>query len=373
MAAPSTALKQTPLHAKHLDLGARMTDFGGWDMPVQYSGIIDEHLAVREKAGLFDVSHMGEVYVRGPEAFDFVQRLITNDASKLTDGRALYTVMCYEDGGVVDDLLVYRLAEDEYMLVINAANIEKDLAWMREYNPMGAALEDASEATALLALQGPEAEAILQSLTDEDLGAVKFYHFAQPEPGAFLGCERALLSRTGYTGEPGFEVYCEAGKAEAVWDALMDAGQARGLKPAGLGARDTLRLEAGFCLYGQDLGKETNPLEAGLGWLVKLDAGSFVGREALQAAKENGLEKKLVGFVVEERGIPRAGQALLGEDGEEIGTVTSGTQSPILEKGIGLGYVPSDAAFTEPGRPLGVQSRRRALKAQVAKPPFHKK
>lgn len=366
-----SSLKKTPLHAVHEALGARMMAFGGFDMPVQYTSIIDEHRAVREKAGLFDVSHMGEVLVRGPRAFDFVQHLVTNDAARLYDGKAMYSVMCHEDGGAVDDLLVYRLGEERYLLVINAANIEKDLAWMHDHNPMGAELEDVSEATALLAVQGPEAPAIVQRLTDLDLDDVKYYHFAEMPPGTFVGCERAILSRTGYTGEPGFEVYCEREKAADVWAALMEAGEAHGLQPAGLGARDTLRLEAGYCLYGNDLDDETNPLEAGLGWVVKLDAGDFVGQEALRRVKAEGPKRKLVGLVMEARGIPRPGYEILA-GGEAVGVVTSGTQSPVLNKGIALGYVPNEPAYTEPGRPLEVSLRGRPGPATVQKPPFHK-
>lgn len=367
-----TALTQTPLHDVHLALGARMTDFGGFDMPVQYAGIIDEHMAVRERAGLFDVSHMGEVFVRGPQAFNFVQQLVTNDVGRLYDGKALYTVMCQEDGGIVDDLLVYRFGPEEYMLVVNAANVEGDVAWMRAHNPMAAELEDASTQTALLALQGPKAFAIAEAASGLPLDDLSFYHFRQVEPGAFLGCEWAVLSHTGYTGEPGLEIYCEAEQAVAVWDALTEAGTEHGLQPAGLGARDTLRLEAGYCLYGNDITTETDPIEAGLGWVVKPDAGDFVGREAVVRSREAGPARKLVGFVMEERGIPRRDYPIESEDEAPIGVVTSGTQSPVLEQGIGLGYVPNDPAFTEPGRPLVVRARRRGLRATVRKPPFHK-
>ena len=366
----ASTLKKTPLHATHEALGARMMAFGGFDMPVQYTSILDEHKAVREQAGLFDVSHMGEVLVRGPKAFGFVQHLVTNDAARLYDGKAMYAVMCREDGGAVDDLLVYRLNAETYLLVINASNIEKDVAWMRAHNPMEAELEDISEATALLAIQGPKAPAIVQHLTDVDLDDVKYYHFAEMPPGAFVGCERAILSRTGYTGEPGFEIYCESEKAADVWAALMEAGRTSGLQPAGLGARDTLRLEAGYCLYGNDLTEETNPLEAGLGWVVKLDAGDFVGREALQQVKAEGPERKLVGLVLEARGIPRHDYKILA-DGEAVGVVTSGTQSPVLNKGIALGYVPNDPAYTEPGRSLEISLRGRPAAATVTKPPFH--
>ncbi len=370
MTAPST-LKTTPLHAVHRELGARMTDFGGFDMPVRYSGIIDEHMAVRRAAGLFDVSHMGEVFARGPQASRFVQQLVTNDAAKLYNGRAMYTVMCREDGGIVDDLIVYRFDEEEYLLVVNAANIEKDFDWMQAHNPMNAALENVSEETALLALQGPEAFAIAEQLTDAPLGDLRFYHFLPMPEGLFLGCRWAVLSHTGYTGERGLEIYCPAGDAPTVWNAVMEAGEGRGLKPTGLGARDTLRLEAGYCLYGNDITTETNPLEAGLGWIVKLENGDFVGREALRQVKAEGPRRKLVGFVVNERGIPRPGYAIEDADGNEIGTVTSGTQSPVLGQGIGLGYVPNEDAYTEPGRPLVIRARGRALSATVQKPPFY--
>lgn len=372
MAAPVDTLKTTPLHDIHLSLGARMMGFGGYDMPVQYSSIIEEHHAVREAAGLFDVSHMGEVQVIGPHAFDFVQNLVTNDASALYDGRAMYTAMCKPDGGIVDDLLVYRRAEDNYMLVINASNIEKDWAWMLAHNPMGATLNNISDATALLAIQGPKATEIVQQLTDIPLDEIKYYHFVEPAPGTFVGCETAILSRTGYTGEPGFEIYCENKKAAAVWNALMEAGQAHGLKPAGLGARDTLRLEAGFCLYGNDLSAATNPLEAGLGWITKLGKGEFIGREKLQRVKEEGPARKLIGFVLEKRGIPRHDCAILTPEGKQIGTVTSGTQSPILQKGIGLGYVLNEPSHTAPDTPLVINIRGRDYPARVRKPPFHK-
>jgi aminomethyltransferase len=362
-------LKRTPLHAVHEDLGARLMPFGGYEMPVQYGGIIEEHMAVRERAGLFDVSHMGEVFARGPHATEFVQRLVTNDASALYDGKAMYTVMCKPDGGIVDDLIVYRLAEDEYMLVINAANIPKDIAWMREQNEAGADLDNASDRTALLALQGPRAFKIAQTLTDEPLDDLKFYHFSEREDGAFLDSEWAVISRTGYTGEPGLELYLPAGRAADCWQAVMDAGRDTGLEPAGLGARDTLRLEAGLCLYGNDITEETNPYEANLGWLVKLDAGDFVGRDALR--NMTAPARKLIAFVVEEeRGIPRQGHALLDENGSEIGTVTSGSQSPVLERGVGMGYVPNEERLTEPGSTVQV-SGRRTLRATVRKPPLH--
>lgn len=375
MTASTASLKKTPLYDRHVALGARMMAFGGYDMPVQYSGIIEEHRAVREAAGLFDVSHMGEVRVTGPEAFAFVQQLVTNDAAKLTDGRAMYTAMCLPDGGIVDDLLVYRVAENNYLLVINAANTESDLAWMRGNNPMGAALTDESEDTALLALQGPAAFDIMEAVVGESVGGqrvrdVKFYRFLSMPEGVFGGW--AMLSHTGYTGERGFEIYCEAAQAADLWDALLEAGAPHGLKPAGLGARDTLRLEAGYRLYGQDMTRATNPLEAGLGWVVKLDAGDFIGRDALRQIKsEGGPARSLVGFALDARGIPRHDDPLLDPDTEEnIGVVTSGTQSPLLEQGIGLGYVPNEPAYTEPGSSLAIGGRR-TLPATVRKPPFH--
>ncbi len=368
-------VQRTPLYETHRALGAKMMPFGGFEMPVQYSGILDEHQAVREAAGLFDVSHMGEVLVRGAGALDFVQHLVTNDAAALTDGRAMYTVMCNTEGGAVDDLLVYRLRDGAYMLVINASNIEKDLAHLRAVHAKGGydcTVEDVSERVGLLALQGPKAFDIIAEVTDLPVADVKYYHFMRPAPGAFLGCDRAILSHTGYTGEPGLEIYCEAEKLEDVWNALLAAGAAHGLRPAGLGARDTLRLEAGYCLYGHELTETTTPLEAGLGWVVKLGKGDFVGHRPLERQKEQGVSRRLVGFVMEERGIPRQGYPLVAADGRPVGEVTSGSQSPTLGQGIGLGYVPNDDAFTAPGSEIGVSVRGRILPATVTKPPFHK-
>jgi aminomethyltransferase len=372
MANASDTLKTTPLHATHQALGARMMAFGGFDMPVQYTSIIEEHEAVRTAAGLFDISHMGEVMIHGPKAFDYVQHLVSNDVSKLYDGRALYTVMCQPDGGIIDDLIVYRLSETRYMLVINAANIEKDVAWMHTHNAFDVTIDNVSDETALLALQGPEAFDIAQSFTDVDLDALKFYHFEQPADGSFMEADGVVLSHTGYTGEQGLEIYCAPDDAERIWTTLLDAGADRGLQPVGLGARDTLRLEAGYCLYGNDITTQTNPFEAGLGWIVKLDAGDFIGRDALQDIKNTGIKRKLVGFVVEGRGIPRHGHGIEDPNGSAIGTVTSGSQSPMLEKGIGLGYVTNDAAYTDIGQPLRIDAGRRTLDARVAKPPFHK-
>ncbi len=348
-----------------------MMPFGGFEMPVQYTSILDEHRAVRLHAGLFDVSHMGEVRVRGPHAFDFVQHLVTNDVSKLTDGRAQYTAMCNETGGIVDDLLVYRIADDEYLLVINASNIDKDLAWMRAHNPMDAELVDESDATALLALQGPKAFDIFEKVAPGAATDLPYYHFRVLENGELLGIENVVVSHTGYTGEKGLEIYVPTDAAQKVWDALMEAGEAEGLSPAGLGARDTLRLESGYCLYGNDLSDETTPLEAGLGWVTKLDKGDFVGREPLQKQKASGVPRKLIGFVMQERRIPRHGDGLAAdENGEPIGEVTSGSQSPSLNRGIGLGYVPNDPAYTTPGTTLYLDQRGKRFTAIVQKPPF---
>jgi aminomethyltransferase len=366
------ALRETPLHAVHVELGARLVPFAGFEMPIQYTGIIDEHMAVRERVGCFDVSHMGEIFVSGDTAFDFVQHLVSNDVSTLYDGRAQYNVMCTADAGIVDDLLVYRLSQDRYMLVVNAACAEKDIAWMHEQNGVGATIDDASDRIALIAVQGPNAFATVDGLFPISPRELKFYHFARLEPGTFFGCDFALLSRTGYTGEAGVEIYCDADRAPEVWNAVMDAGHAFGIQPIGLGARDTLRLEAGYCLYGNDITNETSPLEAGLDRFVKLEKGSFVGRDALVASAADGPSRKLVGFVALERGIPRHGDPISAPDGREIGRVTSGTQSPVLRKGIGLGYVEADDAFTRPGSRLNVISRGRPIPVEVRTPPFHK-
>jgi aminomethyltransferase len=368
------ALRTTPLHAAHLALGARMMPFAGFDMPVQYSGILDEHRAVREAAGLFDVSHMGEFWIRGPQALDLAQALVTNDVSKLTDGRALYAVLCHPSGGAVDDLLVYRVAADEVMLVVNASNIDKDWAHISGVHAdlgFDCALTNASDDTALLALQGPRAFEIFEAASGVDASGIPYYHFERPAPGAVLGADGVILSHTGYTGERGLEIYCRNADAPHIWQALLDAGAPLGLLPAGLGARDTLRLEAGYSLYGHELTDDITPLEAGLGWVVKLDAGDFVGRDALASLKSAGPARRLVGFVLDERGIPRQGCRLTDPEGAPIGEVSSGSQSPALGTGIGLGFVPNDPAWTAPGTRLGVEIRGKVLAATVRKPPFH--
>nr|BCX00672.1 MAG: aminomethyltransferase [Bacteroidota bacterium] len=361
--------KRTPLYHRHLEAGARMVPFAGFEMPLHYRGIVEEHRAVRQRAGLFDISHMGEFLIRGPRAGEFVQYVTTNDISRLTDGRAQYSLFCREHGGIVDDLIVYRITASEYLLVVNAANIAKDLAYLIEHNSMGADLVDISEETALLALQGPASAAILRRLlADPDPEQIPYYHFRKLTGGRFLGCRRALISATGYTGEPGFELYMEAERAPAVWDALLEAGQDLGLVPCGLGARDTLRLEMGYCLYGNEISEDTHPYEAGLGWVVKLEKGPFVGREALQRIRQSPPSRRLVGFRLQQRAIPRSGYAITDAEGRRIGQVTSGSHSPILEVGIGMGYV--ETAFAEPGSQIWIAIRDRLVPAEVVKPPF---
>jgi len=340
-------------------------------MPIQYAGILDEHHAVRERAGLFDVSHMGEFRLKGPDALALAQRLVTNDVSKLVDGQAQYAVLCNADGGAVDDLLVYRIAEDDVLLVVNAGNIDGDWAHVSaeaEAAGLDVALTNESDDWALLALQGPEAFAVLEAATGIDASDIPFYRFRPMPAGAVFGADRAIVSHTGYTGEPGVELYLSPDAAAQAWDALVEAGA----QPAGLGARDTLRLEAGYCLYGHELDADTTPLEAGLGWVVKPDAADFVGRDALVRQKADGIPRKLVGLVVEGRGIPRAGYPITDADGTDIGVVTSGSQSPVLGQGVALGFVPNDPAYTAAGTPLGVRVRSRVLPAVVTRPPFHK-
>jgi aminomethyltransferase len=361
-----TPLLHTPLHAEHVALGAKMVPFAGYEMPVQYpTGITAEHHAVRRAAGLFDVSHMGEFMVRGPRALDFVQHVTTNDASRLEVGQAQYSSFVNDDGRVLDDLLVYRFA-GHYMLVVNGANRAKDWAWVSRFaGEFGVDLTDESDSIALLALQGPKAQEILSRLTDTDLDAIRYYRFAE---GAVNG-KPALISRTGYTGEDGFELYVAAEDAAALWRSLLEAGAADGLIATGLGCRDSLRLEMGYALYGNDLDEGHSALESGLGWIVKGDKGEFVGRDALLREKEAGVRRRLVGFVLKERGFPRAGYPV-AVNGETAGEVTSGVLSPTLGVGIGMAYVPAHAA--KPGTEIGVVIRDRAVPAEVVRPPFHK-
>ena len=357
-------LKKTALYDDHVALNAKMVPFAGYEMPVQYpTGIRSEHMAVRTAAGLFDVSHMGEFRVSGPESLEVLSRLTTNDVGSLQDGQAQYTMMCRADGGVVDDLLVYKLGDDDYRLVVNAANLEKDWQHVGEVAAGSeVALHDESDEIALLALQGPAASAILQPLSSIDLDPIGFYHFAEGEVASVPG----VISRTGYTGEDGFELYVPADRGSELWKALLAAGESAGLVPVGLGARDTLRLEMGYALYGNDIDDETSPLEAGLGWLVKLDKGEFMGREVMQGQKGN-LTRRLRGFRLTDRGFPRPGHDVMYA-GEVAGTVRSGTVSPSLGHGIGTVYLPPEA---RPGDQLAVVIRGTEVAGEVTKVPFY--
>jgi aminomethyltransferase len=358
-------LERTPLYEEHVALGGKMVPFAGFEMPVQYpTGITIEHRAVREAAGLFDVSHMGEILVRGPQALDLVQHISINDASTVAVGQAQYSAMCLESGGVVDDLLLYRFA-DHWMLVVNASNLAKDRAWIeRHAERFDVEVVDASSRTALLALQGPAARAILAPLTGADLESVTYYRFVLGEVAGIP----ATVSATGYTGEDGFELYVDAADAVGLWRTLLERGGSAGLVPVGLGARDSLRLEMGYALYGNDLDEVHTPLEAGLGWVTKMDKGDFVGRAALVAQKAAGVSRRLVGMSVEGRGFPRPGYSILAGD-EAVGTVTSGTVSPTLGIGVAMGYVPS--GVSAPGTRLRIDARGKPLEATVVRPPFY--
>jgi len=366
-ASDPSSLKRTPLFDSHKALGGKLVPFGGWEMPVQYSGVVDEHVAVRTKAGLFDVSHMGEIRVRGPKAFEVVQKITCNDVGALVDGRIQYSAFLTERGTFVDDLLTYRLAPDDYLLVVNASNTPKDVAWAKSFAVEGAAIEDESPAWGQIAIQGPLAQEILQPLVKADLAAVAYYWFAWAD---VLGT-RCIVSRTGYTGEDGFEVYGPAEAAPKIWAALIEAGRPKGLVPAGLGARDTLRLEAKLALYGNDIDDTVTPWEADLGWIVKMKKGDFVGRDALAKQKERGLTKKLAGFFVEGRGIARHGYPLKVEGSGEAGVVTSGTQTPTVGRALGLAYVPLSA--TPIGTRLLVDVRGKDVPAVVVPTPFYKR
>lgn len=364
-----TELKRTPLYPFYADFpGVRCIDFGGWELPVQFLGIQKEHDAVRQQAGLFDVSHMGEFKVTGKFAEAFLQKMTTNDVTKLSDGQAQYSLMCYPDGGVVDDLLVYRITADQYMVVVNASNIDKDYDWLREHLVGDVLLENISNELALLALQGPNSAAIMDALgtTPEVTGLLPF-HFAAD---VSIGDAKALVSRTGYTGEDGFEIYVPAERAGAVWTALLAAGEPLGLVPAGLGARDTLRFEARLPLYGQELSKTISPLEAGVGFFVKLSKENFVGRDALLEQKAHGSPRKLVGIEMIDRGIPRSHYPVFAGD-KLIGEVTTGTQSPTLKRNLGLALIEAD--YAELGTELWVEIRGKRLKAEVIKTPFYKR
>lgn len=360
-------MKNTPFTAKHVSLGAKMAEFAGFNMPISYSGIIDEHATVRNNAGVFDVSHMGEFIVKGENALDLIQRVTTNDASKLIAGRAQYSCMPNNDGGIVDDLLVYCLEENKsYMLVVNAGNIEKDWNWISKFNDKGVELHNISDKTCLLAIQGPKATQILQSLTNVDILNLKYYTFIK---GQIAGIDNVIISATGYTGAGGVEIYFEDkdGAAGKVWDAIFAAGATHGIKPIGLGARDTLRLEMGFCLYGNDIDDTTSPLEAGLGWITKFTK-DFTNKAFFEKQKEKGVAKKLAGFEMQEKGIARHDHLIKDFDGNIIGRVTSGTQSPSLGKAIGMGYV--DNQFASIDSEIFINVRNTLLKAKVVKMPF---
>ena len=369
-----TVMKQTPLYPLYAAAeGARTIDFGGWELPVQFSGIQAEHDAVRQRAGLFDVSHMGEVYVSGRDAEAYLQKLTVNDVTKLADGAAQYSLMCYPDGGTVDDLLVYRLNAEKYLLVLNASNLEKDLEWLAAHREWDVVLEDRSEETALIALQGPLAASILARVAADSEAVSGLKPFTFLAEAEVCGVP-ALVSRTGYTGEDGFELYVAAGDAAALWNGLLAAGGPDGLVPVGLGARDTLRFEAGLSLYGQELSDTISPLEAGLARWVKLDKGDFIGRDALVKQKETGVPRKLVGIEMVDRGIPRSHYPLYagpGEGGEQIGEVTTGTRSPSLKRDLGLALV--NAEYVEPGTELFVEIRGKKLRAVVIGIPFYKR
>lgn len=360
-------MKTTPFTKNHIDLGAKMAEFAGYNMPISYTSINEEHQTVRQNAGVFDVSHMGEFILKGENALDLIQRITTNDASKLTTGKAQYSCMPNDKGGIVDDLLIYCIEENKvYMIVVNASNIEKDWNWIKKFNTGNVEMHNISDDTCLLAVQGPNATKILQSLTDMDIMNLKYYTFVK---GKFNGIENVLISATGYTGAGGVEIYFENkdGNAEKIWNAIFEAGAAQGLKPIGLAARDTLRLEMGYCLYGNDIDDTTSPLEAGLGWITKFTK-EFTAKEILQKQKETGVERKLVGFEMIDRGIPRHGYEIKDMSGQIIGYVTSGTQSPSLNKAIGMGYV--RVAFAALETPVYIKVRDKLLQAKVVKIPF---
>jgi glycine cleavage system T protein (aminomethyltransferase) len=358
-------MKHTPLYSTQRALGARFVDFGGWELPVQYTGIQEEHHAVRKRAGLFDVSHMGEIELRGPHALAACQELTVNDVGRLRDGQAQYSLLCYPHGGVVDDIMVHRITGERLLLCVNAANREKDFAWIAEHSG-GAEVIDRSDEFAQLALQGPRATEILAPATPLDLHAIAPFAFRE---GTVAG-RAALVAHTGYTGEDGWEIYCGADDAVVIWQALLDRGRPIGLQPAGLGARDTLRLERALPLYGHELTADTTPLQAGLAWVVRFSKPSFIGRDALQRQRDAGVDPRLIGLAMTEPGIPRQGYRVL-HDQEVVGTVTSGTKSPTLGKGIGLGYVAS--VWKAVGTQLGVQIRERLVGAEVVSLPFYQR
>ena len=360
-------MKNTALTHVHESLGAKLVPFAGYNMPVQYEGVNAEHETVRNGVGVFDVSHMGEFLISGENALTLIQKVTSNDASTIEVGRAQYSCLPNNDGGIVDDLIIYRLKEDQYLLVVNASNIEKDWNWISSHNNIGATMRDISEDYSLLAIQGPKAIEAMQSLTSVDLAAIKYYHF---EVADFAGIKDVIISATGYTGSGGFEIYCKNSEVEQVWNKVFDAGKPFGIKPIGLAARDTLRLEMGFCLYGNDINDTTSPLEAGLGWITKFTK-EFINSENLKKQKEAGVSRKLVGFEMIDRGIPRHDYEIVDADGNNIGIVTSGTQSPSLGIAIGMGYVKTE--FTSVESEIYIRIRNKDIKAKVIKTPFYKK
>ena len=359
-------MKNTALTHVHEALGAKLVPFAGYMMPVQYEGVNIEHETVRNSVGVFDVSHMGEFLITGPNALPLIQKVCSNDAAKLFDGKAQYSCIPNDSGGIVDDLIIYRLNEEKYVLVVNASNIQKDWDWISSHNDMNAEMKNLSDDFSLLAIQGPKAAEAMQSLTSVDLENMKYYTF---EVADFAGIEHVIISATGYTGSGGFEVYCKNSEVEQVWNKVIESGSDYGIKPIGLAARDTLRLEMGFCLYGNDINDSTSPIEAGLGWITKFSK-EFTNSENLKKQKDHGTERKLVAFELDDRGIPRHDYDIVDSNGKKIGIVTSGTMSPTLKKGIGLGYVPS--VFTDVGSKIFIQVRKKAIPATVVKLPFYK-
>jgi aminomethyltransferase len=361
-------MKKTVFHRYHLDLGAKMVPFAGYEMPLEYAGVRQEHVSVREKVGMFDVSHMGEIWIKGAKAFDLVQKITSNDLSKLEPGKIQYTCFPNDSGGIVDDLLVYMYEPEKYLLVVNAANMEKDHRWILANNSEGAMVENASDRISQLAVQGPRAKDLLQKITAVDLSQIRYYHFVS---GELAGREQVIISNSGYTGAGGFELYMHNEDGPAIWEAIMDAGKSFGLEPCGLASRDTLRLEMGFCLYGNDINDSTSPLEAGLEWITKFTEGNnFINRNFLERQKELGPERRLVGFELRERGIPRQHYPILDREGNSLGEVTSGTMSPMLGTGIGMGYVAR--SHTTPGSDIYIGIRNKQIPAVVKRPPFYR-
>jgi aminomethyltransferase len=360
-------MKTVALNQIHESLGAKMVPFAGYNMPVQYEGVNAEHEVVRNGVGVFDVSHMGEFLIEGPKALELIQKISTNDATTLVNGKAQYSCMPNGNGGIVDDLIIYRLEEEQYLLVVNASNIDKDWAWISSHNTMGANMKNLSDNYSLLAIQGPKAVEAMQSLTSVNLSEIAYYHFVV---GPFAGIEHVIISATGYTGSGGFEIYCKNTEVETVWNKVFEAGASFGIKPIGLAARDTLRLEMGYCLYGNDINDTTSPLEAGLGWITKFTK-DFIDSDTLKAQKEAGVSRKLVAFEMTERGIPRHDYKIVDGEGKEIGIVTSGTMSPSMKIGIGLGYVTTVNAAID--TPIFIEIRDKGVAAKVVKLPFYKK